>query len=66
MNGNTGYSCNNSGVEMIIVPILPLVNFTVDSIHKKSWKKFNSGWKKVLMVMDSAPGNECVNDFMNN
>ena len=51
---------------MITSPIRPFMKFTVESIRKKLWKKFNTGWKKVLMMMDSAPGNGCVSDFVRN
>ena len=42
------------------------MKFTVDRIRKKLWKKFNTGWRKVLMMMTSAHGNEGVGDFVSN
>ena len=36
------------------------MKFTVEIIRKKLWKNFNTGWKKVLMMVTSAPGNEDV------
>ena len=42
------------------------MNFTLDSIRKRLWKNFNTGWSKVLIMMTSAPGNEGVSDFVSN
>ena len=60
LNRNPGYRCTNVGVEKITAPICQFKNFTVASICKKLRKNFNTGWKKILMMMDSATGNECV------
>ena len=64
LNKNTGYSCTNAGGETITAHICTFMRFTKDSLHKKLLKKFNTWWKKVLMMMDSAPGNELVSDFV--
>ena len=66
MNGNPGYACNNTGGEMITSIICPFMKFTLDSIRNKLWKNFNTGWRKVLMMMTSSPGNEGVSDFARN
>ena len=42
------------------------MKFTLDNTGNKLWKKFNTGWRKVLMMMTSAPGNEGVSDFVFN
>ena len=51
---------------MITSPIRTFMKFTLDSKRKKLWKKFSTRWKKVFMVMDSAPGNEFVSGFVRN
>ena len=65
-SGNPDYICTNTGREMITAPIHPLMNSTVGSIRQKLWNKFNTGWKKVSMMMYIAPGNECVGSFVRN
>ena len=57
LNGSPGYSCTNSVGETINAPIHQLMKFTADSICNKLRKKFNNGWKKVIITMDIAPGN---------
>ena len=47
-------------------PIRTLTIFTLDSIRKKLWNKFNTGQRKFLMLMTSAPGNEGVRNFVSN
>ena len=42
------------------------MKFTLDNTGKKLWKKFNTVWRKDLMMMTSAPGNEGVSDFVIN
>ena len=42
------------------------MKFTLDSINKKLCKKFNTGQRKVLMMMKSVPGNKYVSDFLIN
>ena len=66
LNRNPDYSCTNAGRETITSPICIFMKFTADSICKKLWKNFNNGRKKVLMMMDIAPGNERVSDFTSN
>ena len=51
---------------MITSPIRPLMKFKFYSIRNKLWKKFNTEWRKVLMIMTSAPGNEGVSNFVIN
>ena len=63
---NPGYSCTNSGREMVTTPIRPFMMFTVSSIRNKLWRKFNTGRKKVLIMMVSAPGNKGVSYFVIN
>ena len=66
LNRNTGYSCTNAGGETITAPICKFMKLTVHIIQQKLWKKFNTVQKKVFMMMDSAPANECVSDFVRN
>ena len=63
---NPGYRCTNAGGEIITVLIRLFMKFTADSIHKQLWNKFNNVWKKIIIMMDSAPGNGCVSDFVSN
>ena len=64
LNGNPGYDCTNTGRETITSPIRPLMKFTLESIRKKSRKKFNTGWRKALLMMKSALGNEGASYFV--
>ena len=40
------------------------MNFTAYSIRKTLLKKFNTGLKKVVTMMYSAPVNECVSGYI--
>ena len=51
---------------MITSPICPFMKFTLYIICNKLWKRFNTVWKKFLMMMTSAPGNEGVSYFVIN
>ena len=42
------------------------MKLTVHSIQQKLWKKFDTVQKDIFMMMDSAPGNDCVSDFVRN
>ena len=66
LNRNTGYRCTNAGGETINTPICTFKKFIVDTIHKKLWKNFDTGWRKVLMMMTGATDNEGVSDFLRN
>ena len=64
LDENTVYSCTIVDEETITAPIFTFKNFTMDSIKKKLCKNFNTLQKRVLMIMDSAPGNERVSNFV--
>ena len=66
MNRNTGYDCTNTGRETITLNSCPLMKYKLDNIRKKLWKNFNTGWRKFLMMMKIAPGDEGVGDFVRN
>ena len=66
MDVNPGYSCTNAGGEMTTEPIHAFMKFTVDSMQNKLWRSFNTGWRRFLMMMKSAPANEGVSDFVRN
>ena len=66
LNGNNVYGCTSAGGESITAYIRKFMKFTLDNTGKKLWKKFNTVWRKDLMMMTSAPGNEGVSDFVIN
>ena len=66
LNVNYGYACTYAGRETITSPIRPFMKFTLDSIRKKLWKTYNTGWRKVLMKITGAPGNESVSKVLSN
>ena len=66
LNGNIVYGCTSAGEESITAYIRQFMKFTLENTGKKLWKKFNTGWRKILMMMTNAPGNEGVSDFVIN
>ena len=65
-NGNPGYFCANTGVEKITAHTRIFMKFTLDSIGKKIWEKFNTIWRNFLIRITSAPGNEGMIGFVIN